>query len=157
MKPPKTFRAQAMVIGFGVALLLASAARAQEFDNTRWDDGPNVVPFAQLAPAAPAKDLNAAAADSQAQSLAATTPIESNQTSVSRRPPVEGQVIALLFIAIALMALYAVTEVKHVADAAAAKLKQEPRFLFNGVDGRYVERGDCHLPNATISYNVAQS
>jgi hypothetical protein len=142
MKPLKTFWTPAMMIGFGAALLLASAARAQEFDNTRWDDGPNVVPFAQAAPAGPAKDFNAAAADSQAQGLAAvtTTPIEANKTSVSHRPPVEGQVIALLLITIALVAPYAVAEVKH---AAVAKSKEELRYLFNGVDGDYIEE-DCH-------------
>jgi len=80
------------------------------------------------------------------------TPIEANKASVSHRPLVKGQVIALLLITIALVAPYAVAEVKH---AAVAKSKKELRYLFNGVDGDYIEEGLS--PNAVISYRVARS
>jgi hypothetical protein len=51
MKLRNVFQMQVMVVGLGAALLLGGSVRAQELENTNWDDGPGVVPFAQQAPA----------------------------------------------------------------------------------------------------------
>ena len=47
MKLRNRIQMQALVIGFGAALLLASSSFAQEIENTRWDDGPGVAPATQ--------------------------------------------------------------------------------------------------------------
>ena len=47
MKIQNILRAQVAVIGFAAAFLLAGGARAQEIDNTVWEDSPNVEQFPQ--------------------------------------------------------------------------------------------------------------
>ena len=50
MKYQNAFKTFAVVMGFAAISILAGSARAQEIENTRWDDGPNVVPYEQPAP-----------------------------------------------------------------------------------------------------------
>src|SRR6266700_8118341 len=59
MRLQNIFRMHAMVIGFGAVLLLASSARAQEIENTNWDEASNSVATAQPAAAPNAIELNA--------------------------------------------------------------------------------------------------
>ncbi len=63
MKLQNIFRTHVVVIGFAAAFLLAGGARAQEIDNTVWEDSPNVERFPQPAPAAVANDGNAVMAN----------------------------------------------------------------------------------------------
>jgi hypothetical protein len=66
-----TLRVHTILLGLGAALLLGSAARAQqEMDPTPFDDGPFVTTFAQPTPA-PAT-----------MTLASATPIETNSLAV---------------------------------------------------------------------------
>src|ERR1700751_6390217 len=56
MRFQEMLRTQLIVAGFGAALLLASAAKAQRITNTEFNDGPYVAAFAQpvVAQATPA-------------------------------------------------------------------------------------------------------
>lgn len=58
MKIQNILRTQVAVIGFAAAFLLAGGARAQEIDNTVWEDSPSVERFPQPAPAAVANNGN---------------------------------------------------------------------------------------------------
>ena len=106
MKIQNIIRMQAMVIGIGVAMMLATAAHAQEIDNTVWNDGPNVAPFAQPAPAAN-NDLNlTAAVTPEANSAAVTTDANAtNEAGVSQWSPVGGWLIGSLLVCIGLVQL----------------------------------------------------
>jgi hypothetical protein len=64
MKIQNILRTQVAVIGFAAAFLLAGGARAQEIDNTVWEDSPNVERFPQPAPAAVANNVNTVTANS---------------------------------------------------------------------------------------------
>ncbi len=55
-----------VMIGVVAAMFLASSAPAQEIENTRWDEGSNVAPVQQPAPAKAANDLKASALNSSA-------------------------------------------------------------------------------------------
>ena len=114
MKLQNIFRMNMMVIGFGAALLLASSARAQEIENTNWDEASNSVAAAQP-PAAPnAIELNANAADSQAMSSAAgvSKTLVAQETFITHTTLVEGWMIASLLVCMALVGLYAREETK---------------------------------------------
>ena len=58
MKFQNIFRMQIALVAVGTALLFAGAARAQEIDNVRFDEGPNSVPFSQKADATKANSTN---------------------------------------------------------------------------------------------------
>lgn len=115
MKIQNTLRMKLIAIGFGAALLLAGSAHAQEIENTAWNDGPNVAPFAQQAPTATANNLQTAPPETQTLTLAAmsTTPLATQDASVTQWPPVEGWLFASLLISIALVAFYALAEAKR--------------------------------------------
>jgi hypothetical protein len=110
MKLQNFFRMQAMVIGFGAALFLASSVPAQEIDNTVWDDTNATVtvpvqPAAQPIP----NDANSTTTDSGAINLAAmsTSSVLARESSASQWTPTEGWMVLSLLICIALVALRA--------------------------------------------------
>jgi len=86
MKIQNILRTQVAIIGFAAALLLAGGARAQEIDNTVWEDSPNVERFPQPAPAAVANNVNTVMANS-VQTDAATVV---SRSSVVREAVVSG-------------------------------------------------------------------
>jgi hypothetical protein len=51
MKLRNILRMQAVLVAFAAVMMMGTTAAAQEIENTVWADGPNVVPFAQPAPA----------------------------------------------------------------------------------------------------------
>jgi hypothetical protein len=113
MKIQKIFCTHTVMIGVAAALFLASSAPAQEIENTRWDEGPNVVAVEQPAPAA-ANDLKASALGSSASNSAATAkPIATQESIVSRLNPVEGWTIALALVFAALLAPYRLLQTKR--------------------------------------------
>ncbi len=114
MRLQNIFRMNMMVIGFGAALLLASSARAQEIENTNWDEASNSVATAQPAAAPNAIELNANAADSQAMSSAAgvSKTLVAQETFITHTTLVEGWMIASLLVCMALVGLYAREETK---------------------------------------------
>jgi len=85
MKIQNILRTQVAVIGFAAAFLLAGGARAQEIDNTVWEDSPNVERFPQPAPAAVA-NVNTVIANS----VQADTAMVVAQSSVVREAVVSG-------------------------------------------------------------------
>jgi hypothetical protein len=97
MKLQNILRTQVAVIGFAAAFLLACGARAQEIDNTVWEDSPNVERFPQPAPAAVTNDLNTVTANS-VQTNTATVMAQSSvvrEAVVSGGAAREGWVIAM--------------------------------------------------------------
>jgi hypothetical protein len=110
MKIQKIFCMHTVMIGVAAALFLASSAPAQEIENTRWDEGPNVVAVQQPARAAAANDLKASALDSSSSNSAA---IATQEAVVSRLNPVEGWAIALALVFAALLAPYRLVQTKR--------------------------------------------
>jgi hypothetical protein len=111
MKIQKIFSIHTVMIGVAAALFLASSAPAQEIDNTRWDEGSNVAPARQAAPAPVANDL--AANSSASSSLAIAKPIATKESVVSRLNPVEGWAFALALGFAALLAPYRLAQTKR--------------------------------------------
>jgi hypothetical protein len=113
MKVQNIFRMQAIVIGLGAALFLASPAPAQEIVNTSFNDGPNVTSFDQ--PTAPAAAqvtaAQPAAANSTASAIAA--PVVRNEAPVTVENSAERWVIISSFFGVMMLALYALAEVRR--------------------------------------------
>ena len=106
MKIQKIFCMHTVMIGVATALFLASSAPAQEIENTRWDEGSNVVAVQQPAPTPAANALKTSALNPSASNSAATAkPIATQESVVSRLNPVEGWAIALALGFAALLAL----------------------------------------------------
>jgi hypothetical protein len=129
MKFQETFRMQVTVMGFAAALLLAGSASAQEIENTRWDDGPNVAPFSQPAPTSAANDLNSAKAAPATLNTAASVakPIAMQESVVSQGRLAEGSVIAFLLIFVALVALYRRADARRAHRNLEARVGQPNR------------------------------
>jgi len=115
MKLRNTFRMGTIVIGFGAVLLLGASARAQEIENTNWDDGPGAVSFAQLAPGRAADDFNSKAmnSDSGMAAAAITTPVVTQAAVFSQLSPVAERAMAFLFACAALVTLYALAATRR--------------------------------------------
>jgi hypothetical protein len=118
MKVRNILRMQAIVIGFGAALLLASSAPAQEIVNSTFNDGPNVASFDQpteknvtlgTSQAANATDANAGAVEA-----AVSTPIVSNEAVTAMENSAERWLIAASLCGLLMLAVYAVAEVRRV-------------------------------------------
>ena len=105
MKIQNMIRMQAVVIGFGAAMLLASAAPAQGIDNPTWDEGTNSTPLTQAAPAPTANNSNSAVADPTG-----ATPVAQETVTqagvVPGKVPVERLTIASLLVCIGLVVVY---------------------------------------------------
>jgi hypothetical protein len=107
MKIQKIFRMHTVMIGIAAALFLAGSAPAQEIENTRWDEGVNVAPVQQPAPAAAANGLKTSALDSSSgNSAAIIRPIATQESVASRLSPIEGWAIGFALIFAALLAPY---------------------------------------------------
>jgi hypothetical protein len=115
MKLRNIFRMGTIVIGFGVVLLLGASARAQEIENTNWDDGPGAVSFAQLAPDQAAGDFNSNAmnSDSGTAAVAITNPVVTQAAVFSQLSPVAEWAMAFLFACTALVTLYALAATRR--------------------------------------------
>ncbi len=117
MKVQNILRVTMIMIGIGAALLLTGSVQAQEIENTAWDDGPTVAPFAQPAPTLTANDLQPSSAKSLAPVMSfagvPTSPLITEEASVSQWTPVEGCLFVSLLVCIALVALYALAEAKR--------------------------------------------
>jgi hypothetical protein len=126
MKMQKIFRMQAVVIGCVAALFLASSAPAQEIENTRWNEGPNVAAFEQPAPAA--NGLKASAVNSSSSTaVAVANPVAAQESVVSRPSPVEGWVMVFSLIFMALLAQYKLAQTRRANRNSAAGADQANR------------------------------
>jgi hypothetical protein len=99
----KILRIRAIVIGFGVALLLASSARAQETENTNWQDSP-----APTNATATSNDIN-----SEAAKPAAAKPGVVQQSDLSKSSPAPQWVTVPLLVCMALVALYTLAKTRR--------------------------------------------
>jgi di/tricarboxylate transporter len=128
MKVQNIFRMQAIVIGLGAALFLASPAPAQQIVNTSFNDGPNVATFDQPAtPAAgqvSAAGTSAATATAPVPAVAASVPVVAQQAVVSFEDSAQRWLVVSAFFGIMMLALYALAEVRR-----ARKSNERPRSL----------------------------
>jgi len=117
MKLQNIIRMQAIVIGLGATLLLASSSRAQEIVNTEFPDGPNVAAFTQQASDTAANDstapvlVNPTAISPAAASIA--TPVEAQAAAISLWNSIQNWVMGSLLLCIGLVALYGLVEAKR--------------------------------------------
>lgn len=114
MKVRNILRMQAMVIGFGAALLLASSAPAQEIVNTEFNDGPNVATFDQ--PTTKNIEPGTSQDSKMAETSPATvvsTPVVSSGEMVSLEHSAERWLIAATFFGLAMLAVFAAAEVRR--------------------------------------------
>jgi hypothetical protein len=114
MKIQNIFRMQAIVIGFGAALLLASAAPAQEIVNTEYNDGPNVIAFeqptvTQVATTTPA----ATSSHAVTPSGAVATPVATEVALVSFEGSAQRWLVACTFFGIAMLVVYGLAEIRR--------------------------------------------
>lgn len=113
MKIQNIIRMQVMVIGVGAALLLASSVRAQEIENSSFNDGPNMVAIEQQVPASAATNSTVAAVDSTAM-VSPAAPMMTQEAAVSMLAPVQISLLAFLVLCIALYAAHGVLEAKRL-------------------------------------------
>jgi hypothetical protein len=116
MKIQNILRTQAIVIGFGAALLLSSPAPAQEIVNTQFDDGPYVTTFAQPSPTvttavAPASTV--ADASTVSPAIAIPTPVVTDEAVVSLENSAAYGLITSALFGLALLAVFAVGEFRR--------------------------------------------
>jgi hypothetical protein len=111
MKIQNRLRMQAVILGVGAALLLASSVRAQEIENTSFDDGPNVIAFEQQQAPAPTATNQAAAA---INSTTTAAPILTQEAAVSALAPVQLSLLAFLVVCIGLYAAHGMVEAKRL-------------------------------------------
>src|SRR5260370_4378114 len=110
MKLHRIFRMQAVVMGIVAALFLASSAPAQEIENTRWNEGPNVAAFEHPAPAA--NSLKTSVVNPSASSSAVIAkPVAAQESVIAPLSPVQG-VIAFSLVFMTLTALYRLAQAK---------------------------------------------
>jgi hypothetical protein len=128
MKVQNIFRMQAVVIGLGAALFLASSAPAQEIVNTSFNDGPYVASFDQPTATAAAQVTAAAAtaanANASAPAVTVSEPVVSNEAVVSLENSAERWLVASSFFGLAMLAVYAFAELRR-----ARSLTQRPSSL----------------------------
>jgi len=121
-----SFRMGMITIGFGLVLLLGASARAQEIENTNWNDGPGAVPFAPPAPRQTANDFNSVAMNSDTEPAAVTirNPVVTQAAVVYPLGPIEQWAMTFLLVCTALVALYALAasrrSKRHIGVSAGA-------------------------------------
>lgn len=116
MKVQNILRTQAIVIGFGAALLLSSPAPAQEIVNTQFDDGPYVTTFAQpstsvTTAAAPASTV--ADSNTVSPAIAIPTPVVADEAVVSLENSAVYGLITSALLGLALLAVFALAEFRR--------------------------------------------
>jgi hypothetical protein len=127
MKLQNILRTQVAAIGFAAAFLLAGGARAQEIDNTVWEDSPNVERFPQPAPAAVANVLSALPT---VQADAAAAIAQSSATSeavVSSGTAREGWVIGMSIMFMAPLAVVLLAKLRRAKQSVNARAYHSKR------------------------------
>jgi hypothetical protein len=128
MKMQNIIRMQAMVMGFGAALLLASAAPAQEIVNTEFNDGPDVAAFQQPAVTQAVTTTPAAtSSDAITPSGAVATPVVTEAALDSFEGSARRWLVASVFFGIAMLAVYALAEIRR----STRKLTERPSSHLN--------------------------
>jgi hypothetical protein len=126
MKLHKIFRMQAMGMGIVAALFLVSSAPAQEIDNTRWNEGPNVAAFEQPAPAANGLKTSVVNPSSSNAAVVAN-PAAAQESVIAPLSPVQG-VVAFSLVFMTLTALYRLAQAKRTNRNSEAGADQTNRI-----------------------------
>ncbi|HSY33419.1 MAG TPA: hypothetical protein VLA42_15640 [Verrucomicrobiae bacterium] len=129
MKIQNILRTQVAVIGFAAAFLLAGGARAQEIDNTVWEDSSNVERFPQPAPAAVANNGNAVMAN-PVETDTATVVAQSSvvrEAVVSGGTAREGWLIAMSIMLMAPVAVLLLAKVRRAKQNIQARAYHSKR------------------------------
>jgi hypothetical protein len=127
MKIQNILRTSLVVLGFAAAFLLAGGARAQEIDNTIWEDSPNVERFPQPAPSAVANDLNAVATVQTDTAAVIAQPDVSRQAVISGGVATEGWVIAMSLMLMAPLAVVLLAKVRRAKQSVNARAHHSKR------------------------------
>jgi hypothetical protein len=117
MKLQTILRMQAITIGFGAALFLATCAPAQEIDNTVWadDSSASVTSTTPAAPTSTSNDVNMTAAKIQAAPVSEDdSSILANRASLSEVVPANRWGIAFLLLCLGVVAWYMRETAKRV-------------------------------------------
>jgi uncharacterized membrane protein affecting hemolysin expression len=136
----KMLRAQLIVAGFGAALMLATAAKAQEITNTEFNDGPYVAAFAQPVVTQSTAASSPVMTEPQAmQAIAAiTAPVFADEETLVAASSVERWIVAgMLLVAFfvigfcCLAELNALTELKRANRSLRARTstRMSPRTV----------------------------
>ena len=121
MKIQNILRTSLVVMGFAAAFLLAGGARAQEIDNTIWEDSPNVERFPQPAPSAVANDLNAVATVQTDMAAVIAQPGVTRQAVISGGVAAEGWVIGMSIMFMAPLAVVLLAKVRRAKQSVNAR------------------------------------
>jgi hypothetical protein len=127
MKLQNILRTHVAVIGFAAAFLLAGGARAQEIDNTIWEDSPNVERFPQPAPAAVANDLSAVATVQADAAALIAQPSVTGEAVVSNGTAREGWVIGMSIMFMAPLAVVLLAKVRRAKQSVNARAYRSKR------------------------------
>jgi hypothetical protein len=117
MKLQNILRTQVAVIGFAAAFLLAGGARAQEIDNTIWEDSPNVERFPQPAPAAVANVLSALPTVQADAAAVIAQPSVTSEAVVSSGTAREGWVIGMSIMFMAPLAVVLLAKLRRAKQS----------------------------------------
>src|SRR5262245_53867781 len=130
MKIQNLIRMQFVGLGFAAALLLASAAPAQEITNTEWPDRPGATEPLQAAPNQTANTTNANVADARV-SNAAATPSSSPliEGAAIAQPAAQGNSVTFWLISTVAVALYVLAEVKRLSRNLAPRITHADRSI----------------------------
>jgi hypothetical protein len=127
MKIQNILRTSLVVMGFAAAFLLAGGARAQEIDNTIWEDSPNVERFPQPAPSAVANDLNAVATVQTDTAAVIAQPGVTRQAVISGGVATEGWVIGMSIMLMAPLAVVLLAKVRRAKQSVNARAHDSKR------------------------------
>ena len=127
MKIQNILRTNLVVMGFAAAFLLAGGGRAQEIDNTVWEDSPNVERFPQPAPAAVANDLNTVATIHTDGATVIAQPSVISETVVSGGAAREGWLIAMSVMLMAPLAVLLLAKVRRAKQSVHARAYHSKR------------------------------
>jgi hypothetical protein len=114
----KMLRTQLIVAGFAAALMLASAAKAQEITNTEFNDGPYVAAFAQQVVAQVTPASTPVMTEPQAIEAIAviTAPVFADEETLVAASSVERWIVAgMLLIAFMVIGFYCLAELNALA------------------------------------------
>ena len=114
MKMQNIIRMQAIVVGLGAALFLASGTPAQEIVNTEFNNGPYVTTFDQPTSATYTAEASTAGdSNTVTPAIAIATPVVTNEAMISAEASAIRWLAASSLSGLALLAVYAVAEIRR--------------------------------------------
>jgi hypothetical protein len=114
MKIQNILRMQAIVVGLGATLFLASSTPAQEIVNTEFNNGPYVTTFDQPTSSAYTAEASTAGdSNTVTPAVAIATPVATNEAMLSAETSAIRWLVASSLSGIALLAVYAFAEIRR--------------------------------------------